>query len=171
MALLSLWEDRNEKRRHNCLKRCYPFSDLLADLQDELIHELRDLPCVFSEDASRKKTKLRNYEGLLVELEETKHYEPEDLTIKLKGRQVEISGKHEEKSKEGERYVYREFRRSFLLPKNADPESVTSELSADGLLWIKASPLCKEKCIKITVEKDDSDKSKCERKENANNPD
>lgn len=171
MALLSFWDERNQKRRPNS-KRCYPFSDLLADLQNELISELRDLPCIFSEDlVDRKRAKLRNDEGSLIELEETKHYEPEELTVKLKGRQVEVSGKHEEKSREGENYVYREFRRSFQLPKDADPESVTSELSTDGVLRIKVSPLCKEKSIKITIEKDNSDKSNCEKKESVNIPD
>ncbi|XP_023242844.1 heat shock protein 30-like [Centruroides sculpturatus] len=170
MALLSLWEDLNENRRHNCTRRRrYPFSDLLADLQDELVSELRSLPSFFSDESvSRKRLRRVNDkdEGLFIELEETKHYAPDELKVKVKGRQVDVTGKHEEKDADGSNYVFREFRRTFQLPRDADPETVTSELSRDGLLRIRASPLDKEKSIQIVVEREETgEKITCDEKD------
>lgn len=174
MALLSLWEDLNENRRHNCpRRRRYPFSDLLADLQDELVSELRSLPSFFSDETlNRKRVRRGNSEGVFMELEETKHYAPDELKVKVKGRQVDITGRHEEKDSDGGNYVFREFRRSFQLPRDADPESVTSELSREGLLRIRASPLDKEKSIHILVEREEVlEKASCDDKDNSTQQD
>ncbi|XP_023232580.1 heat shock protein 30-like [Centruroides sculpturatus] len=166
MALLSLWR-KNNNVRHKCFKRCYPFSDLLADLQNELFFELENLYSLYSKDYVNKISLKRKCieSNVIIELDETKHYEPKELKIKMKGRQIEITGKHEEKYERKKNYAYREFRRVFQLPEDADPESVSSELTKDGLLRIRVSPLYKERSIHITVEKDNLKKSKCEKKD------
>lgn len=162
MALLSLWEDLNPYRRQSWRKRRrYP----LIEMMDEL-SELENFPCIVSFDGPNGK-RMKLFDGqendeFSMELEETKGYTPEELTVKVKGREVEIAGKHEERDEEGNCYVYREFRRSFLLPKNVDTESVASELSREGVLMIRASPFSKQKSISIPVEKEKTDKlEKC----------
>lgn len=155
MALLSIWEDLNPNKRRNWRKRQrYPLIELMDELSD-----LDNFPFVLSTDGLiRKRKKLTDNEeegGFYLELEEAKGFTPDELTVKVKGREVEIAGKHEEKDEEAKSYVYREFRRSFPLPKNVDSDSVSSELSNEGILRIRASPTRKQKTIKIPVERED----------------
>jgi HSP20 family molecular chaperone IbpA len=44
------------------------------------------------------------------------HYEPENLSVKIVGDRLVITGKHENKTDEYS-FVSREFRREFLIPE------------------------------------------------------
>lgn len=155
MALCSIWEDLNPNKCRKWRKReRYP----LIELMDELI-DLDKFPFIISTDElNRENKKLTDNEeesGFFVEVEEAKGFSSDELTVKIKVREIEIAGKHEEKDEEVKSYVYREFRRSFQLSKNADSDSVSSELSNEGILRIRAAPMRKQKTIKVTVERED----------------
>ena len=49
-----------------------------------------------------------------------------------------VAADHEEKADDGSKHVVRKFTRKYTLPQNAKAESVTSNLSADGVLMISA---------------------------------
>uniref|UniRef100_A0AC34GQ81 SHSP domain-containing protein n=1 Tax=Panagrolaimus sp. ES5 TaxID=591445 RepID=A0AC34GQ81_9BILA len=66
-------------------------------------------------------------------------YAPEDLKVSVVGRHIVIEAKHPEKADELG-LIERSFTRKFVLPKNADPESVSSNLSSDGLLTVQVLP-------------------------------
>ena len=51
---------------------------------------------------------------------------------------VTIEGKHEEKSKDNKSMLTRHFKRMYSLPEGTRMEDVTSNLSTDGVLVVKA---------------------------------
>lgn len=63
-------------------------------------------------------------------------YQPEELEVKTIDNKLQVHAKHEENTEN--RKVFREFHKEFLLPKNVDPESLKSSLSADGILTVDA---------------------------------
>ncbi|OWF56592.1 alpha-crystallin A chain-like [Mizuhopecten yessoensis] len=63
-------------------------------------------------------------------------YKPENIHIKTVDSMLTVHAKHEEKT--AETSVYREFTKSYTLPKAVDPLALTSSLSADGVLSIEA---------------------------------
>ncbi|XP_060064506.1 alpha-crystallin A chain-like [Ylistrum balloti] len=63
-------------------------------------------------------------------------YAPENIHIKTVDSMLTVHAKHEEKSPG--KSVYREFTKSYTLPKAIDPLALTSSLSADGVLSIEA---------------------------------
>lgn len=68
---------------------------------------------------------------------DVQHFAPDDLTVKTADGYIVIEGKHEEKEDE-HGYISRQFSRRYALPEGVNPESVTSQLSADGVLTVKA---------------------------------
>ncbi|XP_041358863.1 alpha-crystallin B chain-like [Gigantopelta aegis] len=92
-------------------------------------------------------------------------FEPEELNVKVSGNRLVISGHHESKPDE-HGFVSREFTREFIIPEDVDLESLTSQITEDGVLvvdaLVKSSPQLEEKSIKIErqpAEKTDTDKS------------
>lgn len=74
-------------------------------------------------------------------------FAPEEITVKTVDNQIIVTAKHEERADE-HGYVSRQFSRRYLLPDNIDIMSVTSSLSAEGILTITANqrqPEIKEK--------------------------
>lgn len=65
------------------------------------------------------------------------HFTPEEITVKTVDNTIVVIGKHEDKA-DNYGYVSRQFSRKYLLPADVDPETVTSTLSADGILSIQA---------------------------------
>ncbi|OTF83368.1 Heat Shock Protein 20-like protein [Euroglyphus maynei] len=65
------------------------------------------------------------------------HFNPEEISVKMVDNAVIVTGKHEDKA-DNYGYVSRQFSRKYLLPADVEPESVTSTLSADGILSIQA---------------------------------
>ena len=80
------------------------------------------------------------------------HFKPDDLTIKTSGNKVVIHGKHEEVQDE-HGYIQREFKRTYILPNDIDPNTVKSTLSGDGILTLVAPKMAieppKERTIPI----------------------
>ena len=59
-------------------------------------------------------------------------YKPEELQVSVDNNCLTMSGKHEERSKDGRNFVSRQFTRSFTLPESVDVEHLKSSLAADG---------------------------------------
>ena len=66
------------------------------------------------------------------------NFKPEDLVIKTVGQTVQVEAKHEEKTSDGASFSSRNFSQSFTLPRDVDPERVSSSLSREGKLIIEA---------------------------------
>ncbi|GBP28609.1 Protein lethal(2)essential for life [Eumeta japonica] len=84
---------------------------------------------------------------------DVQHFSPEEVTVKVADGYVTVEGKHDEK-KDEHGFVSRQFVRKYVLPEGTIPESVTSELSADGILTIVAPrkdvPKSEERVVPIT---------------------
>lgn len=59
-------------------------------------------------------------------------YKPEELTVSVEDGHLTMSGKHEERSKDGKNFVSRQFTRSFMLPKEVEVDQIKSTLARDG---------------------------------------
>nr|UQK61705.1 small heat shock protein [Eisenia fetida] len=71
------------------------------------------------------------------------HFSPEEISIKTVDNRVIIQGKHQEKQDE-HGFIERQFKRTYVLPNDVDPNTVKSSLSADGVLSIKAPKKAQE---------------------------
>uniref|UniRef100_G3MKC9 SHSP domain-containing protein n=2 Tax=Amblyomma TaxID=6942 RepID=G3MKC9_AMBMU len=69
---------------------------------------------------------------------DTRHFAPEEITVKTRDNCVVIHGKHEEKSDDRGCYVKREFTRRYVIPEDVDPESIKCHLTPNGLLALEA---------------------------------
>jgi len=71
---------------------------------------------------------------------DTHGFKPEDLQVRISNNIVSISAKHEEKTNESnsKSYSSRQLSKSFTLPQGCKMDTVTSNLSKDGLLIISA---------------------------------
>ena len=68
---------------------------------------------------------------------DVQQFAPNEITVKTTDHHVIVEGKHEEKEEE-HGYVSRHFVRRYHLPKGADPHTVVSSLSSDGVLTVTA---------------------------------
>lgn len=59
-------------------------------------------------------------------------YKPEELNVCVEDGRLTMSGKHEERSEDGNHFVSRQFTRSFTLPESVDAENIKSSLASDG---------------------------------------
>nr|UQK61719.1 small heat shock protein [Magelona pitelkai] len=64
-------------------------------------------------------------------------FSPEEVEVKTNDNKLTIHAKHEEKEDE-HGFISREFTRTYLLPKNVDPLTLTTKLTSDGVLNIAA---------------------------------
>uniref|UniRef100_L7M099 Putative alpha crystallins n=1 Tax=Rhipicephalus pulchellus TaxID=72859 RepID=L7M099_RHIPC len=69
---------------------------------------------------------------------DTRHFAPDEITVKTRDHCVVVHGKHEEKSDDRGCYVKREFTRRYVLPEDVDPESVKCHMTHGGLLSLEA---------------------------------
>ena len=61
------------------------------------------------------------------------NFTPEEITIKVKGNNMLVEGKHEEKQdKNGHGYVSRQFTRRYTLPDDVHLEQLSSSMDAKG---------------------------------------
>uniref|UniRef100_A0A0K8TTB5 Putative heat shock protein 23 n=1 Tax=Tabanus bromius TaxID=304241 RepID=A0A0K8TTB5_TABBR len=75
-------------------------------------------------------------EGFQVSMD-VQQFKPSELTVKTVDNNVVIEGKHEEREDQ-HGYISRQFVRRYALPKGYDPNTVTTTLSSDGVLTVKA---------------------------------
>lgn len=64
-------------------------------------------------------------------------FKPEEISVKVKDRDVFIEAKHEEREDE-HGFVSRQFTRRFMLPDEYDPDTISTYLNADGKMTVKA---------------------------------
>lgn len=68
-----------------------------------------------------------------------KSFRPEEVSVKVKGREIIVEGKHEERHDEqGLCFVSRQFSRRYILPEEFDPDTVATYLDSKGKMTIKA---------------------------------
>uniref|UniRef100_A0A8C8RI44 SHSP domain-containing protein n=1 Tax=Pelusios castaneus TaxID=367368 RepID=A0A8C8RI44_9SAUR len=86
-------------------------------------------------------------------------FSPDELTVRMAGRKVTVTGKHEKKTESDDGFCsqeYREIRRETLLPDHVDVQAVLCSLSRDGQLCIEAPhlalPAAEERALPISVE-------------------
>ncbi|KAK2844413.1 hypothetical protein Q5P01_011072 [Channa striata] len=72
---------------------------------------------------------------------DVKHFNPEDLMVKVTGDFVEVQGKHEEKKQDGSGFTTRQFNRRYRIPKEVNAMALESAVSPDGILIISAPML------------------------------
>ena len=65
------------------------------------------------------------------------HFRPEEISVKVKEREVIVEAKHEEREDELG-FISRQFSRRVILPQDFDPDTVETFFSAGGKLTIKA---------------------------------
>ncbi|KAK5967193.1 Alpha-crystallin B chain [Trichostrongylus colubriformis] len=79
-------------------------------------------------------------DSLIVTMDVAQFKGPDDLKISVIGQFIVVEGKHGEKQDEFGT-IERHFIRKFNLPRNVQPEGVSSKLTSDGVLTIEAIPL------------------------------
>ncbi|XP_078080167.1 heat shock protein beta-11-like [Mustelus asterias] len=89
---------------------------------------------------------------------DVQRFSPEELKVKVLGRKVLVTGKHEKKSDDGSgsySYKYEEFRREFQLPEDVDAEALNCCLSQDGRLKVQAPrlalPTVNERTVPVNI--------------------
>lgn len=68
---------------------------------------------------------------------DVQQFTPNEISVKTNDNSVMIIGKHEERPDE-HGYISRQFVRRYTLPPGYDPNTISTELSSDGILTIKA---------------------------------
>merc|ERR1712098_519433 len=111
----------------------FPRKWMMPSLNSNL-HEL-DL---FAHDGDHEVIRFKEDDKQMEVSLDTSHYRPDELHVHVQDGYVTIDGKHEEKSEDGKRLVTRKFKRKYALPENARPHDVSSNLSSDGVLVVKA---------------------------------
>ncbi|XP_071239187.1 alpha-crystallin A chain-like [Salvelinus alpinus] len=71
---------------------------------------------------------------------DVKHFNPEELMVKVTGEFVEVQGKHKEK-KDGLGLVTRQFNQRYRIPEGVDSMALESAVSPEGILIISAPML------------------------------
>lgn len=64
-------------------------------------------------------------------------FRPEELSVNLREKELVIEGHHEERSDENGR-IERHFIRKYVLPDDAQPDTLESHLSDQGVLSVQA---------------------------------
>ncbi|XP_067120570.1 protein lethal(2)essential for life-like [Centruroides vittatus] len=120
-------------------------------------HVIRPRRQTSRQDSSSGVSEVINTRDKFKVMTDVSHFSPEDITVKTVDNCVVIHGKHEEKVDQ-HGFVSREFTRRYILPKEVEPEKVTSSLSHDGVLTVEAPKKCvdlpsNERVVPITVQK------------------
>lgn len=68
---------------------------------------------------------------------DVKHYRPDEITVKVDGQTMTITGKHRNEIENG--YEACEFQRKYTIPEHIDTHTLTSNISQDGILTIEAA--------------------------------
>ncbi|CRK94008.1 CLUMA_CG007533, isoform A [Clunio marinus] len=71
---------------------------------------------------------------------DVKDFQPEEISVKVKDREILIEGKHEEREDEFG-IVSRQFSRRYILPEEFDLDTVSTLLNTEGKMTIKAVKL------------------------------
>jgi HSP20 family molecular chaperone IbpA len=86
---------------------------------------------------------------------DTRNYRPDEIKVDVVDKVLNIEGKHEEKSEDGNKFTSRQFVRKYTLPAECSADQVVSNLSADGVLLVTAPKLAlkdAERAVPIQME-------------------
>ncbi|XP_047137379.1 uncharacterized protein LOC101235243 isoform X1 [Hydra vulgaris] len=98
-----------------------------------------------------EKTSAKEDNGFMVDLD-VKHYKPEEVTLKVEGRVLEVSGKHHNKTENG--FETSEFQRKYTISDDVDATAITSIINEDGVLHIEAPKMLPVSADSIESTKD-----------------
>jgi len=119
---------------------------------------LMRLPSLFNEE--RSKDMFKDDQQITVKDDQkqfqvsldTSLYRPDELKINVENGLLTVEANHEEKAEDGSKLVSRRFVRKYTLPSGCQAETVTSNLSSDGVLMITAPKLALEdKTTKVPI--------------------
>lgn len=96
-------------------------------------HEFRN----FDVQDAVEKSSFVSKDGFQVLLD-VQHFQPNEITVTIENNQVVVNAKHEEK-RDIYGFISRKFTRRYKLPNGFKSKGVTSTLSSDGFLTVKAS--------------------------------
>jgi crystallin alpha B len=69
---------------------------------------------------------------------DVKSFNPEEISVKVKGREILVDGKHDERADE-HGFVSRQFTRRYVVPNEYDIDTVATYLDGEGKMTVKAS--------------------------------
>ena len=120
-------EQREEERRSGRLSWLMPRKWMIPQLWDEgIFSSSQDSHLLgLQEDASKMELSL-----------DTTGYKPDELKVQVRDGELNVEGKHEERSQDGQVMVSRQFSKRYGLPQGAKKEAVVSNLSQDGVMVI-----------------------------------
>ncbi|KAM8853827.1 heat shock protein 30-like [Synchiropus picturatus] len=89
---------------------------------------------------------------------DTTGFSPEDLSVRLQGRKLRVSGKTEKKQEEQEGWRWhsvQQFRQELELPEGVNPEDIICSLSPEGRLHIQAAkaPSVEEASRELSIQR------------------
>ncbi|XP_048450712.1 heat shock protein 30C-like isoform X3 [Rhincodon typus] len=153
----NVWKQVEEARKSmNFMNR------LLEELTAEFFREVPRTQDSKSDanGEGKRQSKDKEGDGFSVSLN-VQHFSPEELRVKVFGRKVLVTGKHEKKCYDGSgsyRYNYEAFRREFQLPEDVNAEALRCCLSQDGRLKVQAPslalPAVNERTVPINITSD-----------------
>ena len=133
-------------RRHQY--RQHPHSDFAFGLNPSELTAILALPTEMRQLENRARCPKKNQtnkflpstgkDGFQVCVD-VQQFNPNEITVKTVDNFIMVEGKHEEREDE-HGYISRQFSRRYTMPKEYDSNAVTSYLSSDGVLTIKAPP-------------------------------
>ena len=113
------------------------------------------LPSIFNEDASKdlmvkdeQQIHVKEDDAMFQVSLDTSGYRPDEIKLNVENGVLTVEAKHEEKSEDGARQVSRYFLRNYTLPQACRAETVSSNLSADGVLMVTAPKMALEGGVK-----------------------
>jgi hypothetical protein len=69
---------------------------------------------------------------------DVKSFNPDEISVKVKGREIFVDGKHDERADE-QGFVSRQFSRRFVVPDEFDTDTIATYLDMEGRMTITAS--------------------------------
>ncbi len=131
------------------------FDEQLKHLEGEEKSEVSEaslLPSLFNYEetkellvnADNQDVKIKNDDNCFEVSLNTSNYSPEEIKVDVVNDSLTIEGNHEEKANNDSKYVVRRFIRSYPLPSGCKKESVTTNISKDGMLKISAPKMAIE---------------------------
>ena len=122
--------------------------------------KLMRLPSLFNDESTKdlfhkgdnQQIKIKNDEGGFDVSLDTSGYRPDEIKVGVENNTLTVEANHDEKAEDGSKHVVRRFTRKYTLPTGCKPETVTSNLSADGVLMITAPKLAIEDKRNVPIE-------------------
>uniref|UniRef100_A0A7M4ED78 SHSP domain-containing protein n=1 Tax=Crocodylus porosus TaxID=8502 RepID=A0A7M4ED78_CROPO len=108
--------------------------ELISSVEQLLLGEGSSSPSA-EQEQSASVTLPQGADGAFSVCQDVKDFAPEELTVKLVGRKVLLTGKKETQNKDSKgsfSYKYEVFKREWDVPEGVDPNSLTCSISKTG---------------------------------------